>query len=166
MTTVATNYTAIPLSSAATLIFTPQVNATFFNATNVGSNIIYVGGSGVSQTGGLPVQPGQSVTLPFVNSKIYACSPLDVTKTPTDTLSANASLGATALTVASGGAAFTNGMIISINDGVNSERVTVGTGSSGTSVVVSATAHAHASGVTFGQFSSSNGGCVTVSTTV
>jgi hypothetical protein len=144
-------------------VFQPQVNVTTAVITNTGTSTLYLGQSGVTAATGLPLAPGQVIDQTFT-VPVYAVSGVDVVTSPTDTLSANASQGATALTVASGGASFTNGMVISILDGNNTELVTVGNGSTGTSVVVSATAHAHASGVTFGQFVAHAGGSVSVHT--
>jgi hypothetical protein len=158
------DYIPIPVSSAATLILTASATATSCVITNNGASPVFIGGSAVTPTSGFPLMAGQTISVPFVNQNIYACANVNNITTPTDTLSAPASAAATALTVASGGASFTNGMVISINDGVNTELVTVGSGSTGTSVVVSATAHAHATGTTFGQFQSTNGSGVSVTT--
>lgn len=158
------DYNVVPVSSAATLILTASATATSCVLTNNGTSTVFIGGSAVTPTSGFPLAAGQTISTPFVNQNIYACANANNVVAPTDTLSSPATSGATALTVASGGASFTNGMIISINDGVNTELVTVGTGSTGTSVVVSATAHAHATGVTFGVFQSTNGSNVSVTT--
>ncbi|HUY77019.1 MAG TPA: hypothetical protein VMV29_09630 [Ktedonobacterales bacterium] len=66
----------------------------------------------------------------------------------TDQVSATmGSTGVTAIPVASGGTSFTNGMSITLGYGTaNAETVTVGSGSTGTSIVCSATAHTHAIG--------------------
>jgi hypothetical protein len=151
-----------PVGSAPVKVFAPQTTAANLIITNTGKATLFLGQSGVSAATGFPLEPGQKINLPDVNYSIYAVSGTDNVKTPTNTLSAQAAQGATALTVASGGASFTNGMVISIQDGNNTELVTVGAGSTGTSVVVGATTKAHASGVTFGQFASHTGSAVSV----
>ena len=144
----------VSVGSTPVAVFTPQQYATTATLTNAGTSPLYLGQSGVTAATGFPLAPGQSVNQAFT-VPIYAVSGVDVIGSPTDTLSAPASATDTALTVASGGASFTNGMTVSIIDGNNTELVTVGAGSTATSVVVSALAFAHASGVTFGQFASS-----------
>lgn len=66
------------------------------------------------------------------------------------TANLSAAMGATgvvAIPVVSGGAAFTNGMIIGLGVGTtNTEQVTVGAGSTATSIVCSATAKTHSIG--------------------
>lgn len=153
---------AASVGTAPTLLFTPSATVQAVVITNTGTSTVYLGQSGVTAALGLPLSPGQSLNLTNQTVALYGVAGANTVVSPTDTLSAPASQGATALTVASGGAAFTNGMIVSIQDGNNSELVTVGNGSTGTSVVVSATAFAHATGVTFGQFSSRNGASVRV----
>jgi hypothetical protein len=93
---------------------------------------------------------------------IYGVAGNDSIITPTSTLSAGVSAAGTALTVASGGTAFTNGMVVSIQDGASSELVTVGAGATGTNIPISALAFAHGSGTAFGQFQRHNGGSVQV----
>jgi hypothetical protein len=85
------------------------------------------------------------------------------TKTPTGTSSASMAAGATAITVASGGASFTNGMILLFDTGGTPEVLVVNGTSSGTSIpVLSATltgetaggaAVAHLTAAAFGQLS-------------
>jgi hypothetical protein len=70
---------------------------------------------------------------------------------PTGTSNAVLSAGGTAIGMASGGAAFTNGMILLIDTGVLSEVVTVNGAATGTSVPITATVRGHASAMTFGQ---------------
>lgn len=63
--------------------------------------------------------------------------------TPTGTLSAGIAPGVIALPVASGGASFTTGMTVQIGTTTTAEIVTVGAGSTSTSIVVSPTRFAH-----------------------
>lgn len=157
------DYVPIPVSSAATLILTASATATSCVITNNGSSTVFIGGSAVTPTSGFPLAAGQTISSPFINQNIYACSNVNNITTPTSTLSANVSAAGTSLSVASGGASFTAGMVISINDGVNTELVTV-SASTGTTITVSALQHAHASGTAFGQFQSTQGSGVSVTT--
>lgn len=60
--------------------------------------------------------------------------------------------GANALPIAAGGAAFASGEQLYVSDGTSSEIVTVGSGSTGTSIVIAGAGftNAHGSGKTFG----------------
>jgi hypothetical protein len=155
-----------PVGSAPALIFAPQAMAQNLIVNNMGRTTAFLGQTGVTAATGFPLEPGQEISLPDVNYSIYAVSGLNNVVSPTNTLSADATLGATALAVASGGASFTNGMVVSIQDGNNSELVVVGAGSTGTSVVVAATTKAHSTGVTFGQFSTRSGTSISVTSGV
>lgn len=68
--------------------------------------------------------------------------------TPTSTLSSAVVPGAVALPVASGGASFTAGTVVQVGAATLAELVTVGAGSTSTSIVVSPLRFAHASAVT------------------
>lgn len=70
---------------------------------------------------------------------------------PTGTSTAILAAGGTAITVASGGASFTNGMLLLYDTGQNTEVLTVNGSASGVSIPVTAAVKAHLSGVTFGQ---------------
>lgn len=151
----------ISVGTVAALVFTPQRYSTTATITNNGTSTLYLGQSTVTAATGLPLKPGQSLNMTFTQN-IYAVAGNDSVVTPTSTLSAGVSAAGTALTVASGGTAFTNGMVVSILDGASSELVTVGSGATGTNIPVSALAFAHNSGVAFGQFQRHNGGSVQV----
>jgi|SRR6516162_7467018 len=79
----------------------------------------------------------------------YRLSPV----APTGTASAGLAAGGTAITVASGGASFTSGMLLLIDTGTASEVVTATATGSATSIPVTAAVRAHLSGFTFGQLS-------------
>ncbi|HTX28853.1 MAG TPA: hypothetical protein VME19_17755 [Streptosporangiaceae bacterium] len=88
----------------------------------------------------------------------YRCSGCEwafslTTKSPTGTTNAAITAGtSTALSVASGGASFTSGMILVVDSGSLTEIVTVSGTPTGTSVPVpGGFAHSHASGAAFGQ---------------
>jgi hypothetical protein len=73
------------------------------------------------------------------------------TQAPTGTASAILAAGGTAITVASGGASFTSGMLLAYDTGLNTEILTCAGGSTATNIPVSAAIRQHASAVTFGQ---------------
>lgn len=152
----------VSVTSSPVAVFSPSGTDITGVLTNTGSSTLYLGQSAVTAATGFPLLPGQSLQISY-NATIYAVAGVDAIVAPTNTASGSIAQGAVAITVASGGASFTNGMVISIIDGNNTELVTVGAGSTGTNVVISATAHAHASGVTFGQFSKHAGGSIRVS---
>jgi len=70
---------------------------------------------------------------------------------PTGTSNAALAAGGTAIGVASGGASFTNGMLLLLGTGVLAEVVTVNGSATGTSIPVTAAVRGHSSGMTFGQ---------------
>jgi len=72
---------------------------------------------------------------------------------PTGTSTAALPAGGTAITVASGGASFTNGMLLLYDTGVSSEVLTVNGTATATSIPVATAVRGHLSGVTFGQLS-------------
>src|SRR5947209_16224655 len=72
---------------------------------------------------------------------------------PTGTSNAALAAGGTAIGVASGGASFTNGMLLLYDTGTLAEVLTVNGSATGTSIPVTAAVKAHGSAVTFGQLS-------------
>lgn len=153
--------TTVSVPSSPVVVFAPSGTDTTATLTNTGLTTLYLGQSGVTAATGFPLQAGKSMQVSY-NAKLYAVAAVDAIKAPTSTASATVAQGATAITVASGGASFTNGMVIAIIDGNNTELVVVGAGSTGTSVVVAATAFGHASGTVFGQFNGHQGGSIQV----
>ena len=73
------------------------------------------------------------------------------TQAPTGTSSATLAAGGTAITVASGGASFTNGMQLLYDTGQLAEVLTVNGSATATSIPVTAAIRSHSSAVTFGQ---------------
>jgi hypothetical protein len=73
------------------------------------------------------------------------------TQAPTGTASAILAAGGTAITVASGGASFTSGMVLAYDTGLATEILTCAGGSTATNIPVSAAVKGHLSAVTFGQ---------------
>jgi hypothetical protein len=150
------------VGTAPVLVFAPQANAQNFIITNTSPVTVYLGQTGVTSATGFPLAPNQEISLPSVAQSIYAVSGAGAVKAPTSVTSGSVVATGTALPVASGGASYTNGMVVVVQDGNSTEVVTVGAGSTGTSVVVSALAFDHGTGVTFGQLSASNNGAVRV----
>lgn len=151
----------VSVGTVPALVFTPQQYSTTATITNAGTSTLYLGQSGVTAATGLPLAPGHSLNEAFTVN-VYAVAGNDSVVTPTSTMSAGVSAAGTALTVASGGASFTTGMVVSIKDGASSELVTVGAGATGTNIPISALAFAHVSGTAFGKFQGHNSGSVQV----
>jgi hypothetical protein len=70
---------------------------------------------------------------------------------PTGTSNAALAAGGTAIGVVSGGASFTNGMVLLYDTGQLTEVLTVNGSATGTSIPVTAAIRSHSSGATFGQ---------------
>lgn len=70
---------------------------------------------------------------------------------PAGTATAALALGGTAITVASGGASFTSGMLLLYDTGTSAEVLRVTATGSATSIPVTAAIKAHLTGATFGQ---------------
>lgn len=70
---------------------------------------------------------------------------------PTGTATAGLAIGGTAITVASGGASFTGGMLLLYDTVSSAEILTVTATGSATSIPVTAAIKAHLTGATFGQ---------------
>ena len=73
------------------------------------------------------------------------------TQAPTGTATAVLNAGGTAITVASGGASFTNGMQLLYDTGQASEVLTVNGSATATNIPVTAAVRGHLTAVTFGQ---------------
>ena len=87
---------------------------------------------------------------------LYRCSACELpytlaTQAPTGTSSAILAAGGTAITVASGGASFTAGMILLYDTGQLTEVLTVNGAATGTSIPVTAAVRGHATAAPFGQ---------------
>lgn len=87
---------------------------------------------------------------------LFRCSACELlyslaTQAPTGTSSAILAAGGTAITVASGGASFTSGMILLYDTGQLTEVLTVNGAATGTSIPVTAAVRGHATSAPFGQ---------------
>lgn len=152
----------ISVGPAATLVYQPQTSHDHVFIANNSSAVVYLGQVNVSAATGMPLYPSQIFDLPVVKTSIYAASSTGSVGSLSGTATASVAQGATGITVASGGASWTQGMLLQFNDGVRTEYVTVGAGSGPTNIVISATAFAHNNGVTFTQQLGGAGGVLTV----
>jgi hypothetical protein len=73
------------------------------------------------------------------------------TQAPTGTGTAVLNAGGTAITVASGGASFTNGMLLLCDTAQNAEVLTINGVSTATNIPIAAAVRGHSFSVTFGQ---------------
>lgn len=151
----------VVVTASSNLLFQGQAIPVDVTITNTGTSTVYLGQSGVTAATGLPLQSGASLELINVTTSLYAAANPATISTPSTTTTAPALLGATALTVTAV-TGFTQNMVVTIVDGNNTENVIVGAGSAGTNLVISATTHAHASGVTVGKFVNHNASGVQV----
>lgn len=113
---------------------------------------------------GIPVAtfltcPRCKITRSFVNidgGTLFRCAGCEWPFTlsavaPTGTSTAPLSITGTAVTVASGGASFTTGMLVLYDTGTSAEVLKVTATGSATSIPVTAATKAHLTGATFGQ---------------
>jgi hypothetical protein len=116
----------VNLGPTPTWIFTANTSATnTLRLTNEGSNVLYVGGAGVTPSNGMPVYPNaRSVELSGVTATMYGCS-VTVGATSVGTLAAALSAGSTAFTVGSSISTITAGTIVLLGAGNNAEPVSV-----------------------------------------
>jgi hypothetical protein len=154
----------VPVGTAATLIYTPASSSDRLRVANSGNSTIFLGQAGVTAALGLPLKAGtKPIELTALQGAVYAVCGSVTTGAPSGTTNAAIAAGAVALPVASGGASFTQGMVVQVDTGKATETLTVGAGSTGTSIVVSATQYAHASGVAIVTLTGAAGGSVHVS---
>jgi len=112
----------------------------------------------------LPALPECKTLRSFVNvdgGQTYRCAECEwfwslTAGSPAGTATAPLAQGGTAVTVTSGGAAFTSGMQVLYDSGTSAEVLNVGPGATGMSVPVSAAVKAHTAGATFGKLVTSS----------
>lgn len=153
---------SVSVTPAATLVYSPQSTSDHVFIANNGSTPIYLGQAGVTAFTGLQLLPRNSIDLSNLTKPIYAASEAGGIGSLSGTATALLAKGGTGITVASGGASWTQGMLLQINDGPASEIVIVGAGSGATNIVIGASAFAHNTGFTFQQYLGGAGGTVTV----
>jgi hypothetical protein len=103
-----------------------------------------------------PREKGLRLFLNVSASTQYRCAGCEwfwtlATQAPTGTTNGSISAGGTAISVASGGASFTNGMVLLLDTTTSAEVVTVNGSATGVSIPITAAIRAHNSGATFGQ---------------
>lgn len=153
----------VPVGTTATLLYNPGAANDRVKLVNAGQATVYLGQSAVTAVTGLPLRPGTSpIEITLLAGALYGIVAPGATGAPSGTTSAAIAAGATALPVASGGASFTQGMVVKLDTGASTEVVTVGAGSTGTSIVVSATQFAHGSGAAIATVTTSTGTSVHV----
>lgn len=137
--------TPVPLQ-----VFTPtpsvQASCRFYNP---GPSVVYIGGSNVSPSTGLPVLPGnRPVELQNVNVNLYACSGTS-SQVATTTISGASAAGTTGFTVAASLASMIVGAFVQVGNGTSAEWLQVVTVSaSGLTITTTKTLYDHATGNT------------------
>lgn len=135
----------VPVATTATLLYTPVGSTDRIKLVNAGLATVYLGQAAVTAVTGFPFRPGTGpIEVSALAGPLYGICAPGTTGAPTGTTNAAIAAGAVALPVASGGASFTQGMVIKLDTGASTEVLTVGAGSIATSIVVSATQFAHA----------------------
>lgn len=153
---------SVSVTPAATLVYSPQTTTDHVFISNNGPTTVYLGQAGVTAFTGLPLAPRQLVDLSVITKPIYAASEAGGIGGLSGTATALLAKAGTGITVASGGASWTQGMLLQINDGPATEVVVVGAGSGATNIVIGAAAFAHNTGFTFQQYLGGAGGTLTV----
>lgn len=142
-----TGYLSVPVASFDP---TPKVNPIPDNAVRGSMVTPFDYQMGASWTelsiGESPVY-GDSIGFPLLGM-FGDLTSTGTASTPTSTLSSAVVPGAVALPVASGGASFTAATVVQVGTGTMAELVTVGAGSTSTSIVVSPLRFNHASAAT------------------
>lgn len=138
-----------PVSAAPVQIYTPSpsgVSHVFIQ--NYGPAVLYVGGPGVTATGGLPIGVNQAIDLPVANVPLYAVSGYTPTATTTTT-SAVVAAGSAVSTGITSGAGTVNGQYVVIGAGTTAETTTITSGGGTTTVVLAKLLDDHNTGVAF-----------------
>lgn len=120
---------------------------------NAGAQTGYLGGiSGVSSATGFPLPPQNRIDISSASGTIYAIAGGNQ-QVPYGTANAATVFGGTALTLASGGTAFTAGMTVIIDPGTAKQEITsVASSNAGTVNVSPAMTFVHGSAATFSQW--------------
>jgi hypothetical protein len=128
---------SVAVSGAPTLIYTPSASGkpnVFLQ--NMGTAPVYVGGSGVTATGGLYVPPNQGIDIASATSALYAVAGYTATATTTTIATSAVSHGsAVSVTVASG-AGTANGQYVLVGAGTSAETTTITSGGGTTTLVL------------------------------
>jgi hypothetical protein len=138
---VATIHT--PVGGSATLVYSPAASGVpHVTLINEGASVVYIGSALVQPGTGLPLAPGQQVTLPFAYQSLYAVSGVVATAVATTLSAAAVNAGATSLTVSSG-TNFVNGSVIQVGSGTRAETLVLTSGGGSTTFTVPATDYDH-----------------------
>lgn len=141
---VNTNISAVPV-----LIYSPSpsgISHVFIQ--NVGPSTVYIGGQGVTASGGIPVSPGSAIDFAVANVALYAVCGYTPTATATTTTAAVAS-GSAVSTAITSGTGTANGQYVLIGSGTASETTTITSGGGTTTVTLAALLDDHKSGAAF-----------------
>lgn len=116
----------VNLGPTPTWIFTANTSAAnTLRLTNEGNNVLYVGGSSVTPSNGIPVYPrARSVELTGVTETLYGCSSV-IGASSVSTTAAVLSAGSTAFTTATSVSTITAGSVVLLGTGANGEPVSV-----------------------------------------
>lgn len=141
--------TNVNVSAAPVLIYTPSLaGVSHVYIQNLGPSPVYIGASGVTSTGGLPLAVNQSIDLPVANTALYAVSGFTPTATTTTTGAVVASGSAVSTTITSG-TGTANGQYVVIGAGTTAETTTISSGGGTTTVVLAKLLDDHNTGVAF-----------------
>lgn len=155
---------SVPITAPVTKIYNPGVaGSPHAVINNNGPVAVYLGGDGVTPTGGMWFPPGATISFPYAPYAIYACDNSITTGTPSTTLSNAYSAGAGTVVVSSG-TGLVAGESIAIVAAASSgtEIITISTISGGTIVTVNPTLYDHQSGATVATITAQAGGSLYV----
>ena len=132
-----------PVTADAVLVYTPSpIGVPKVTLVNEGKSVVYIGQAGVTSASGLPLQPLQSVTLPFAPYSLYAVSGGALTATTANT-NAAAVAGATTLSFAASFVGTVNGQQIQVGTGSAAEGAQIVSGGGTATLTVTALAYDH-----------------------
>ena len=142
-----------PVSATiTTVVFTPSSSGTpHAYLYNQGASTVYLGGSGVSTTTGMPLLPGDRADLSTMPFTVYAVSGYNTTTPIGTVVTATTTFpGGTILT--GGGTVFTAGMWIAVESGTpRQELAQVLASNAGSVITTAALQFAHGTATTFQQ---------------
>lgn len=128
---------SVSVSGAPTLVYTPSASghpSVFMQ--NMGTAPVYVGGAGVTATGGVMLPPNQMLDISNATGAMYAVSGYTATTTSTTIATSAVTHGsAVSVTVASG-TGITNGSYVVVGAGTSAEVTTVTSGGGTTTLVL------------------------------
>lgn len=158
----------VVVDSVATLVYQPVGSRDHVVISNLGKTPAYLGQQYVTAVTGLPLPSGHRLELFQVPSAIYAISgPGASNGLLATTTNAAANKGSTALPVASGGASYTAGMVLTVNTSGSVETVKVASGSTATSIALAAGLQfTHASGTQINQVAGTSNTVLVVTASV